>query len=264
MFKEFPLNVTIHPEKITRVFVFVAVLLFAAHIATRFLTLVVGDDFFYGFVPMFNFDKERNAPSYFSSLSMAFIALLVSIVAAANKGKRYFWHWTIMAAIFLFVSFDELVALHEQMIQPLRSAFEFTGFLFYPWVIVYGALLVVLIVKYARFIWDLPSKTRFLFLIAAGLYISGALGLEMVGGHIYALNGSGNNLEYMFLTTIEETLEIAGTILFIHALLIYIQVHLPRLKLKLARPAQYRQAEPAQMQAQARIEVPEQREKVHS
>jgi hypothetical protein len=84
-------DITLNPQKITRIFILIAALLFVAHTIAQILILVVGDDFFYGFVPMFNFDKEKNAPTYFSSLSLAFISVLVALIAAANKGRRYFW-----------------------------------------------------------------------------------------------------------------------------------------------------------------------------
>jgi hypothetical protein len=229
-------DITLNPQKITRIFILIAALLFVAHTIAQILILVVGDDFFYGFVPMFNFDKEKNAPTYFSSLSLAFISVLVALIAAANKGKRYFWRWAIMSAIFLFVSFDDLVALHEQLSQPLRSAFQLTGFLYHGWIVVYGIGVVGLTVMYARFIWDLPSRTRLLFVLAAGIFITGAVGLEMLGGHFFALMGTNKSLPYIIVMTMEESFEIAGAILFIYALLDYIQNYLPGLRVMLAAP----------------------------
>jgi hypothetical protein len=67
----------------------------------------------------------------------------------------------------------------------------------------------------------LPRKIRGLFLLAALLYVGGALGLEMVSGVIVSQFGN-HNIVFMFFTTIEETLEMTGVIVLIYGLLDYI------------------------------------------
>jgi len=42
---------------------------------------------------------------------------------------------------------------------------------------------------YLRFLVDLPPKTRHLFLIAGLVYISGVLGMEMVGANLWYRDG---------------------------------------------------------------------------
>jgi hypothetical protein len=58
-------------------------------------------------------------------------------------------------------------------------------------------------------------------MIAAALYIGGAVGLELVGGRYAEMHGL-KNLTYSMIATAEETLEMAGVIVFIYALLRYI------------------------------------------
>jgi hypothetical protein len=230
-------DVILNPQKITRIFVYIAALLFTANAIAQALILVVGDEFFYGFVPLFHFNQEKNAPTYFSSFSLAFIAVLVAVIASAHRGKRYFWHWAAMAVIFLVASFDELVAIHEQMTQPLRNAFQLSGLLYYAWVIPVAIVLVVLAFLYARFMWDLPTKTRTLFIISGAVFVSGAMVFEMLGGAIFDEMGTGvRHLPYIILMTLEETFEMGGTILFIYATLRYIQEHLPGLRVMVAMP----------------------------
>jgi hypothetical protein len=241
------LEISINPKKVVLIFAIAAGLLFIAHTVSLVLTLS-GEDYFYGVVPLFDLDQEKNAPTYFSSLSLAFAAALVAVIAAAHRGKRYFWHWVVMSVAFLFVSFDELVAVHEQLSQPLRATFEFTGFLFYPWVTVYGAIVLVLAFKYWGFLWDLPSRTRMLFFVSAGLFLSGAVGLEMVGAHFTALHGTSNTIEYKIAATIEETLEISAAILFLYAILRYMQDHLAGVRVKMAAPAVQPVYQPAHAQ----------------
>ena len=61
-----------------------------------------------------------------------------------------------------------------------------------------------------------------LFIIAGCLYVSGALGMEMVGGNYRDMVGEVD-LNYGLITSFEETLEMAGIILFIYGLLDYLR-----------------------------------------
>ena len=57
--------------------------------------------------------------------------------------------------------------------------------------------------------------------LAGGLFVTGALGIEILGGHYYDLSGK-DSPTYRTLITIEETLEMLGVVVFVHALLLYI------------------------------------------
>jgi hypothetical protein len=57
--------------------------------------------------------------------------------------------------------------------------------------------------------------------VAATLLIGGAIGIELVGGRYAELHGS-EHLTYSMIVTLEESLEMAGVIVFIYALLKYI------------------------------------------
>jgi hypothetical protein len=71
-----------------------------------------------------------------------------------------------------------------------------------------------------RFLGNLPREVRTLFICAAGTYVIGALGGDLVGGHWYEAHG-GDNLTYALMTQIEENLETAGISLGIVAVLTY-------------------------------------------
>ena len=64
-----------------------------------------------------------------------------------------------------------------------------------------------------------------LFLLAGGLYIGGALGMEMIGGYYTDFYGK-NNLTYALITCLEEVLEMTGIVVFIHGLLDYMRLYL--------------------------------------
>ena len=57
--------------------------------------------------------------------------------------------------------------------------------------------------------------------MASSIYIGGSIGFELIGGYYAELHGL-KNLAYNMLTSTEESLEMAGIILFIWGLLTYI------------------------------------------
>ncbi len=63
----------------------------------------------------------------------------------------------------------------------------------------------------------------YLFLIAGATYLGGVLGMELVGSS-YIFN-YGPSLSYGIVATIEEVLEMLGIIVFIYALLDYLETH---------------------------------------
>jgi hypothetical protein len=77
---------------------------------------------------------------------------------------------------------------------------------------------------YVRFFMDLPAIYRIRFAIAGFLYVGGALGFEMITGRHFALYDN-ENIPYILLVTIEESLEIAGVLVFIWSLLVYLLDH---------------------------------------
>lgn len=62
------------------------------------------------------------------------------------------------------------------------------------------------------------STTRGL-LLAAALYVGGAIGLEMASGYYISRTGMNHNLTVALLATVEEFLEMSGVVVLIHAIL---------------------------------------------
>ena len=70
----------------------------------------------------------------------------------------------------------------------------------------------------------MPSAIRNKFIIAGVIFVTGAIGLEAIGGKIFTSYGAGT-LFYALLTNVEEILEMVGILLFIYVLLQYYQLH---------------------------------------
>ncbi len=175
------------------------------------------------FKDLFDLDQETNIPSLYSAASLLFCSILLASISKAKKlaGKNNYRSWAGLSIVFVYLSLDEFISIHEKLILPLRNAYHTRGLFYYPWVIAGGIFVLIFLLLFGRFIITLPKKTRRLFLIAGTIYVAGAIGTEMVGGY-YADYYTTENMIYVLITTLEEVLEMVGVIVFIYALLSYI------------------------------------------
>ena len=217
----------ISPKKLARVLTLVVIGLVLCHVTTNLIAYTTGHDFQFGFRPKFDLNYEANLPTWYSSLTLLFCAVLLGIIGLNTRqaGAPYARQWLTMAAVFLYLSTDEATGIHEMTLPLLASYLKpydfFHGYLFYSWVI-FGAIGVLLFVAaYRRFLAELPAQTRYLFLLAGTLYVGGALGVEVAGGRYEYLYGA-NNFTYAMLVACEEGLEMMGIVVFIYALTSYL------------------------------------------
>lgn len=221
------------PPRVSRLLLvaigFLIVANFLAHFAAYFVSQYTSNNYN---GRLFVLEEEANIPTLYSALTLAFCSSLLAIIGYMNKkvNSRYSSYWKILSLIFLFISLDEACSIHEIFTSPLRGLFNASGFFYFAWVIPAFIFLVIFLLGFWQFIKALPQKTRSLFIKAGTLYVSGALGMELIGGY-YAEISAQNTITYFFVTTIEETLEMLGIVVFIYALLSYIKLDIEQMKL---------------------------------
>ena len=142
--------------------------------------------------------------------------------------------WFGLSVIFLFLSIDEIASIHERLIKPTKEAFNTSGLLYYAWIIPYGIALIVFVMVYLKFLFELPKNTMVLFLVSGVTFISGAIGFEMLGGRQAELYGA-NNMLYSFYYTCEESLEMIGIAIFIYTLLSYMIIQFESIKITVSK-----------------------------
>ncbi|SEL38504.1 hypothetical protein SAMN04487910_2303 [Aquimarina amphilecti] len=186
------------------------------------------NDFFF---KKFNFDNEKNVPSIFSSFLLFFASALLLKIAFNNSFiniKKTFW--TSLSILFLFLSLDELLRIHEK-IGPQFSFLENTSGIFhYAWVIPYGIITTVIGLLYLKPIFKLPRRTLFMFISSGTIFIAGAIGLEMISGWYIGQNEYAQQEiriipRFFILYTIEEFMEMLGITLFIYELIRILEIH---------------------------------------
>lgn len=201
----------------------VAALLLVAHLTLVAVTVVTGHDHVFGLVPLFDLDLENNVPSVFSGGLFLLNALLLWKVPRSRA-----WHvatqrprssvWSVLAVVFVFLAFDEMIGLHERLVDPLRAMFHTTGVLHFPWFIVYAGPVLALAVWFLPTWRALETPARLTLMVSAALYLLGAVGMEMVGGAYADAFGQTRSLTWGLLVAVEESLEMAGLITLVHAL----------------------------------------------
>ncbi len=157
--------------RIIKIHVALIFILLCANALGIVFNLFLDHDYVYGLVPLFDFNSEKNIPTLFSSIILIICSALLYLMIMNNKKtKLSYIPWLGLALIFLFLSIDEINSIHERFASPTRETFEASGFLCCAWVIPYGAALIVFIVSYAKFLFDLPKNIIFFFL-ASGLHL---------------------------------------------------------------------------------------------
>ena len=178
---------------------------------------------------LFYVRMEQNVPTLYSSMILFAAALLCLLIARAHgrTDRAYVRHWAALSFVFAFLSLDEFASFHEQATDPVREQLGITrGPLFFAWVIPGAALVALLGIALLPFLRHLPKPTRRRMLAAGMLFLSGAIGFEMIGGAYKAAYGP-LNMGYVLITTVEETLEMVGVAVLLYGLLAYIPTILP-------------------------------------
>ena len=214
----------LNPRRITRTLAAIACVLILLSLAGQIFKHVFGHDDVHGLVLLFYVDQEHNIPSFFSAAQLLLAATLLALIAAlkAGTGGTFRYRWAGLALTFLYMSVDEAVGIHELLTGPTRTMLGLPdhGIFQFAWVIPGAMIAVALGLWFLRLLLSLPPRTRRQFIVAAVLFVGGALGFELLGG-LYYRQGA-ETFGYSLLSTAEEGLEMAGIIVFIDALLQYV------------------------------------------
>jgi hypothetical protein len=175
------------------------------------------------FARLFSVDAEQNIPTLYSVSALLLCSIILAAITYAKQiiRDRYVWYWRVLTIIFFFLSLDEAISIHEQLVIPVGTTVKSGSWLYFSWVIPGSIFVLICLVGFWQFLAAVPAKTRRLFLIAGALFVGGSIVTEMISGYFAALYGQQGNMIYALLTTLEEFFEMFGIAVFIYALLSY-------------------------------------------
>lgn len=194
------------------------------NLSVVFLT-EAGHTNFYGFKKFF-FDDEESIPTYFSAINLLFAGILLAIIThfKSKLNDQFTKKWKILSFLFLLLSIDEVAGFHEMTIDPLVRAYQFNGYMRFPWVILGVIFMTGFSIYYFQFLKALPKPYIKGFFFSCLIFLSGAIGLETISANIFInLEQSPKDLMYNLVTTLEESCEMIGIIMFINVLLSYLK-----------------------------------------
>lgn len=189
----------------------------------------------YGLLPMFDMNDEANLPTAFSAALLAFatwILFTISSIEAAAGRPRLIRYWRILALLFGYMAIDEMAGIHELPERPLREFFDFSGALYYAWVVPAIPAVAVFAVAYSRFLLVLPRRTAIRFVTAGAFFVGGAIGVEMIGAPWAEVYGDLHTIPAL-IAVCEEAMEMVGVVLFIDAMLRYLKTSGARSEIRL-------------------------------
>lgn len=165
-------------------------------------------------------DTEASLPTWYSTSLLSLCALLLLLIALQVNGQSRLkaLPWFLLAAIFAVLSLDEIATLHEGLSALLSARMDNSGLFYFAWTVPALIVCVAGLVCFVPFILSFKGVDRLLLVGSAIVFLSGAIGMEMLGG-AEAETGGVVTLHYRLLTTVEETLEYAGVLLFLGFLL---------------------------------------------
>lgn len=222
--KDLSFILSIFAKKITRFLLYTVAILVILSTLTQAATYILPDFILRDFIARkLSLFEEQSFPTLYSSITLFFCSVLFWMIAQykSKLKDKYTFSWKSLSFIFIYLSLDELLSFHEHLTIIFRQL-GFDGVLHYAWVVPGLIGIGIFCIIFYRFFMHLPQYMKQLTLLAFSVFIGGAIVAEMMGGYYKYLYGK-ENLGYFLIATIEESMEMLGVIILIHALLTYLE-----------------------------------------
>jgi hypothetical protein len=229
-----PEILTVLPERVFLAQILIIAILLALYTIAKSFHVFGDHDYLLGFGPLLDLDREANLPAFYSTLLVLANAGCLALIGTMYRSQRRAntWCWFFLAAMFLFLAFDEAFAVHEQVGLAIRSALGNRRAAHLNFAIAGFAFAAVIAVLSIRFLLRLDKRTRLLVIASGAVFVAGALGFEILGGLRHeVVRSTVHNPDpiYLALVAAEETLEMLGMALFGYALLDHLRTQFGRL-----------------------------------
>ena len=206
-----------------------AAVLVAGHLLTLYLDLERGVSRAYSLPRQFDLNGEGNLAAWFQSALLLTCALLTLALASHFRGQRapLAHRWVALSGLFALMAIDETAQLHDMFTGPLRRGLEIDfGVFYFAWLLPAVGFLAVCAWYFAPVAFSLPAAIYRRLIGALGVYFGGAILVEMISG--FAVESGRQSTPYHLVLTLEESCEIAGTLLVVGALFTMVRMVQPQ------------------------------------
>ena len=181
---------------------------------------------------VFDLSEEQSLGTWWTTLLLLFAAVAAAALAAAHpRGTPSRRGWTTFALFIALLSIDETVAMHERFGPIVFHGLGLPQIFVLAWVIPAVLIFVAFVYWQRGFFASLPGMLRRRLLLAAAVYVGGAVGLEVVESII--VGSSDMNMDaattvvFSVIEVVEEVLEILAIGWVVLALLDHLRVEAP-------------------------------------
>lgn len=175
----------------------------------------------HGVLRQFDLNAEANLAAW-SYAALLLLAGAVAGVLALDERARASTvasRWTMLSALLVLMSVDEVAQLHDMATAPLRKLpLLGHGIFYYAWLVPALVFLAWAARYFLPLVRSLEPVVAARLVLAAGLYFGGAVGVEMVSG--VALAAGRGSFAYQASMTVEEVLELVGLVVAVGTLLL--------------------------------------------
>lgn len=177
----------------------------------------------------FDLGHEPSIPAFYSAIVMLLAAstsAFLSIYDTSQKHNRRL-SWRLLTLVLVLLAIDEVVMFHEMGTAAMEQL-GLSGTLYFSWVIPGAIFAAVVGISFTKLLLSLGWRTRILFLASGAIFVSGAIGMELIAGIIFA--GADTELDalssvaHVLSQAVEEGLEMIGMALFLCTLLDLINI----------------------------------------
>jgi hypothetical protein len=194
----------------------------AGHLVFTAVDRGLGTDALWGL----SLSSESGIGTWASALLLAAVAGVCFCCGAVAEGSQR-RGFRILGAAVLMLSIDEVAAQHEHVGRALRESLDLSGFFYYAWMVPALVIVVVFLVWQWRFFRSLEPALQQRLLLAAALYVGGAVGLEFIESKLMSDAGEAS-LVYDLLVLVEETLELVAAAVVLVTLADHLARRAPR------------------------------------
>jgi hypothetical protein len=155
----------------------------------------------------FDLDREYNVPTVFNSLLLLTSGVVCIGLASKALHRIQRIGWALFSMLFIYLSLDELLIIHEQLAEPIRKILDITGSnpLYHAWVV--PAIFIIAFMVLG--VWVIRSFHKDLHVFSDTLlYIvilaTGVVACEVLGTFVYPYNFTYR----MLMVPLEEIFEL--------------------------------------------------------
>jgi hypothetical protein len=173
----------------------------------------------FGYSRLMRLEEEANLPSVFSALAIAACAVVAHAIGSRlSRQDPDRAAWSLLAWVFAFLALDEAAMIHE-LANRVGVGAARVGPVTYLGVFIYVPVLAWLAVRLFAFWLRQEPPLRLALLLGGVIYVTGAIGLELVENELRILGWDNEDLPMRISFIAEECGEMIGVAVLLRAFL---------------------------------------------